>query len=264
MRQVLSLVFFTPILGKRYTRATDCDQFEHFEDTECVANVCVCENGVAVTDCEKHGNDECASCTGAFELQNGHCVPLVCGAGQHIAGDACVANVCVCDNGVLDANNCNEDGAQNCDSCNQFYHAEGQGCEANVCSCNLGTAVTDCPQDGDNVCEACDDGRAPVNGQCLPLICSAEEHVDGGACVANVCSCANGTPVEKCHEDGAALCGACDALFHRAGDACEANVCTCDNGVLTSECTVHEGEQCASCNAGYVLEPGNNGWCMEE
>ena len=100
-------------------------------------------------------------------------------------------------------------------------------------------------------------------------------------CVANLCTCENGDPVdiENCDEDGKHKCKSCSqysnttAGYHLVLETnhCEMNQCTCGNGTAVEDfkCTQHEANECASCDpgvfnktVGYYLSEGFGSTCL--
>ena len=80
---------------------------------------------------------------------------------------------------------------------------------------------TYCDVDGAEVCQSCDDGY----------------YLEGAVCVANVCVCDNGTPVDSgsasCLNNGEQVCQSCDIGWTLDSDSasCVQNSCTCDGGI---------------------------------
>ena len=157
-------------------------------------------------------------------------------------------------NGVtVTDNECTTHGAQRCLSCEEFYHPDvgsfpSTGCDRNICTCNQGIGTINCEVHDQEECEECNSGYRldQVNK----------------ICVANVCTCADGTPIKtpNCPLDGQNFCGTCIDFYHPEDDGpnlrnCLPNECRCDNGqgVPSEECINHDEIQCipTSCLPGY-------------
>ena len=232
--------------------------------TQCVANVCKCDNGNAVgqSNCLNDGEDICDSCDAGF---NKNADTLLC-----------QANVCVCENGAaVESASCTTNGANQCqeNSCADKYRPEPNSngsndssisCVPNVCVCENGTPVGAgwCREEGRNMCVKCDDGFELNGGW-------------GKDCISNtpnICVCENGAAVENasCTIDGANQCQAnsCDDKYrpepNSDGSAdssisCVPNVCVCENGTPVGDgwCSEEGKTMCVKCDDGFEL---NGGW----
>lgn len=152
-----------------------CSQYFHNEanTNDCVANVCVCENGNKIdNNCKTHESSKCDSCNPGYEL-NGT---------ANTEGTACLPITCTCHNGQgLSNGDCTDSNLHICivDSCDGgfAYDSTDQRCKPE-CTCANGTpqSLDDCGGSGNNECSACDFGY----------------NLSGEECIKNVCTCANG------------------------------------------------------------------------
>ena len=84
-----------------------------FSDSVCQKKLCVCPNGVPAhgAACATHGAAQCASCTGAYHLEQD--------------GTRCALNDCHCDNGTpasAASGHCTAHNANICSDCNTNFH----------------------------------------------------------------------------------------------------------------------------------------------
>ena len=110
-----------------------CTSGYYVSGSTCELKVCTaCTNGVDATGtttpaCATNGGNTCQSCSAGYTGST--CSS--CTSGYHAVGAACVENVCICTNGVLDTvGTCTTHNAQKCASCDSNYYLEGTSCPA--------------------------------------------------------------------------------------------------------------------------------------
>lgn len=188
-----------------------CDSGFTLYHSQCVANRCVCENGVASAICSAQGGSVCEKCDNGYHLDDGKCVPRQCKCGH---GTGAVGTQCA------------SDGAHSCAECFAGYHQKlhtvqdteqaltrlAITCEPNKCTCQsadgklIGRAAdgeyqSQCHADKATVCVKCNSHYQGPNNK--------------HECVANACICADGTPVDvqDCHVNNQHNCKECYAGF---------------------------------------------------
>lgn len=145
---------------------------------------------------------------------------------------------------------CKEDGAEVCASCNVGFHVSAGVCSANLCACANGEAASGA---------SCTNDRAEICNKCIVgfhLTLSIEP-----ICSVNVCTCDGGLPSEgtDCNVHGSVSCSACDLGKHVAGNGtslnCVQNTCACMGGVAATGalCVSDQASICTRCDAGYTF-----------
>ena len=133
---------------------------------KCVPNKCTCDQGYPTRECAADNKSSCESChsTGYSVNKKRECKP----------------NSCTCENGTADTgHNCEDDGFEDCDSCNNFFHqvtkankgsqwyqgtshhlAVKKSCQRNICSCPNGVEKTgdQCKDHDAKDCVRCNNG----------------------------------------------------------------------------------------------------------
>jgi hypothetical protein len=111
-----------------------------------------------------------------------------------------------------------------------------------------------CANDGTEDCRTCDAG----------FVMSAVAGAGQQTCIANACTCTNGTPTiatgtagTLCDTNGQEDCSACAGGYHLsdtapAGTATTCGECTCSNGTPTI----------AAGTAGTLCETNGHGWAI--
>ena len=177
------------------------DDFLH-----CVNKPCACQNGLgeATGRCNEIFYHICESCQTGYKIDSTSFQETIEGVLTDV--DRCVPNVCVCDHGTeLNNGDCQVDGEIGCvlGSCDNGYHYDTatKNCLENICYCDngvhrTGTTSTVCSDNGAHECISCD---LFYNADTDPV------------CTANVCVCADGTPVNPgaCMGEGVTQCAAC-------------------------------------------------------
>ena len=162
--------------------------------TECLKNICGCENGEAAIgiDCLNHGDLKCISCNTGFKLFDGVCVEEACEQNRDYGDcdvsssqsgsavecrDSCNDNVdcerwvynsrddrCILKNGETDS--CTYSYTDSTDpSTGVITGLKDIPCTISQCVCENGVATNgfDCPQDGDTFCASCNNGYFMVS-----------------------------------------------------------------------------------------------------
>jgi hypothetical protein len=254
----------------------------------CVQLSCTCPNGtptVATGDggsgstlCEANANVDCSACDAGYHLSQ------TAGVGTQ----TCEKNRCSCLDGTATLFSgsggtlCGAHGAVDCSACFRGYSlsapagAGAQTCSAVSCTCPNGTpaiaagsgggGATLCEANSNVDCSACASGyhSSSTPGLGLPLT----------TCVANVCSCPNGTPTVSsgtggtlCETHSAVDCSACNTGYSLSAPAgagaqtCSAVSCTCPNGTPAiaagsggggaTLCEANSNVDCSACASGY-------------
>ena len=115
----------------------------------------------------------------------------------------CILNECTCEFGQPAVDDCREHNQEQCKPiCNDFYSIDQETniCVKNVCYCDHGEPeVEECDQMNTEQCNSCDNFYHQSNFRGYPV------------CTANVCICADGTPVNPgaCMGEGVTQCAAC-------------------------------------------------------
>lgn len=164
----------------------ECDNYFHLVISEederfCQPNICSCENGKVNDFCLHHDVEDCDSenCDDFFRPviyqyrnQNieeifGEMYDIDYGSGEDyfeyledqlevFPKYKCVENKCVCPNGKVNEESCNENKMTSCVSCDYGYYLnEINACVKNLCVCENGYPPELCPVDGMQACSDC-------------------------------------------------------------------------------------------------------------
>jgi hypothetical protein len=239
-------------------------------------------------------------CPSGQRCDSGTCMPITCGSGQTLCGEACT--------------NLQTDPA-NCGGCNKYCYGEaGQTCSQGTCVCTNG--MTRCAYgEGYSVCRntqtdryncgacgtICPTGQTCSAGSCVPLTCEtgltvcgdqcSDLQTDPGHCGAcnqrcddealevcaqGVCGCAAGQT--KCSYDGFSLCRNTQADRYNCGSCgnecpdnqiCSAGVCaaiTCQGGLSACDNSCvdlqTDPSHCGSCDTYCPSRACTGGQCV--
>lgn len=268
----------TPIIGPGCAEpggpaCISCAPLYHLgaNNSECIDNVCGCENGVAVTKgtgvCEVHGGNACTTCDSGFFLDQNtrECKP--CGAIEFHAGSGVSNDSCTeCVSGSSECDQCSVYEGFSRNECNA-----APGCFATAISTDTAGCLSDnCTRSGVRAVE-CRCMAVCGNATCAPGYKPAGVPVDPLTCASNSCVCTNGMPAVglRCMADGVTACASCSPFFHlrprfsitpdnlstTVSVACDPNECICGNGtaVASNACAVDGADECHSCNDGFHL-----------
>jgi len=190
-----------------FNNCTACDPGFHLQDTDCVADVCVCNDATKIvgSNCSEHNGEACVACP----------------ATQHAESGTCVDNVCTCAHGQTRQNSCMEHHTEQCVTCDVGYRnngtdiyrsngtvdgSNGAFCVPYAnCTCTHGTPASGCTQEGEHRCALCFDNYTLVGERC-ELTETAR------------CRCVHGSPTYNCrytpfNTTVLHQCQACDTGF---------------------------------------------------
>jgi hypothetical protein len=187
--------------------------FEKGDDGQCTieecTKVCTCPNGTAATgdDCTIHKKEICMRCGKNYKYEPGTKTCVACEANTFIdvenhnrticcsktqkynLNNSCSQNVCKCENGEGDDENCEDENITKCKTCNRNYYLDNNSCVA----CEADTFTNDGNRDR----------------KCCPK----GQHYDFSydACMTNKCTCEGGysTEGEECEIHGNEDCVSC-------------------------------------------------------
>lgn len=125
------------------TYCTDCYEYYHYENEDCIPNKCSCENGEPKEFCGRQDNSTCESCD----------------AGYIPDGSTCRLPNCVCPNGYP-ASNCPSEKAELCVECDEYWIFENGTCvwPPYECTCITGIPKSDGQCFGGEDCSSCYSG----------------------------------------------------------------------------------------------------------
>ena len=137
--------------------------------TICQQNRCYCHGGSSATDdCKVHESEHCESCFANFQpiidpLTNLRTCQPICSNTQHLSDSekSCETNICTCQNGDPDRQNCTEHNSEKCTRCYYGHEKIGDFCVKIPCQCENGVAKEFCDLEMSSLpqqCESCDVG----------------------------------------------------------------------------------------------------------
>ena len=236
-----------------------CGTNGNFNTLTCTGNTCTCSNGTPTyaargisgerlctvqnaEDCEKCNSGYTLSCEGTQNCPN---------SGNQ---ETCVANTCTCPGGTptvatgSDGTLCEIDDTTDCSACDAGYTIDktpakgtASSCVGKVCTCPNGTPAV-ASGSGGTLCDTatvdCSACNAGYTISASPASGSAQ------TCVANTCTCPNGTPTVASGSGGTLCdtatvdCSGCNAGYSISASPASGSAQTCN---------------IKSCTATYVL-----------
>ena len=259
-----------------------CPAFFHQKSRSgsCHPNSCVCENGIAMSQCLKNLQNICRRCDQGYILSTAkstykQCIPAnnqngnsfsplpqpngpstspngsekekSCSEGFRLENGTCQPNICKCNNGqAVDSKSCTQHNANQCQSCNKFYHLENLTGKPNIKSCQLNECVC---QDENNEPTGQPTESGP-SGNCFEhKLNSCREMTAADGFTDVTCSqfknIFHKISLQYTHQDGSS-----DTFYK-----CEKNKCLCENGTpATGEgCPGINVSKCQTCNTGFHI-----------
>ena len=220
----------------------------------CIANICTCPNGVVATGtaCTSHGARICASCSNGYHPEGTTCIPW---------SGSCANGALIAQASRIEDNHCG--------SCSSGYTLSSKSCVANSCAASGNVANSDKAGDGSitgttgtSLTVTCNTGYTGSG----TVTCGTNGLFNTVSCIANTCTCPNGTPTIASGSAGTLCdtatvdCSRCNSGYAISATAAAASAQTCvayggscSNGNSISQPLRTLDNHCGSCNAGYRL-----------